>query len=115
MFKLNFNFKTKNKDNNLIFIFDGELDKYALSKHKFEINELINNFNKDAIIFDFEKLVYINSESIGYLIQINDFLKEKGIKFALVGVRKNVKDILNAIGILEVIPSFNNYLEFINS
>ncbi len=115
MFKSNFKFKSKTKENVLIFDFSGDMDKLALSEKKHEINDLINEFKGKSVVFDFTDLTYINSEAIGYLMQVNGFLLSVDKKFILVGVQKNVKDILEAIGIFEIIPAYPTIKEFLNS
>ncbi|MDX9970985.1 MAG: STAS domain-containing protein [Candidatus Gracilibacteria bacterium] len=115
MFKSNFKFKSKTKEGYLIFEFTGDWDKLALTEKKLELNQIINDFNGKTIIFDFTDLSYINSEAIGYLMQINGFLLSIDKIFVLVGVKKNVKDILEAIGIFEIIPAYSTVKEVLNS
>jgi stage II sporulation protein AA (anti-sigma F factor antagonist) len=113
MFKSNFKFKSKIQNDYLLCVFSGEFDKSALSENKLEINKTINEFEGKTVIFDFTDLNYINSESIGYLIQLNGYLGSVDKKFVLIGVKKNVKDILNAIGIFEIIPVFSSLDDYL--
>jgi anti-anti-sigma factor len=114
MYKSNFSFKVDEKDNLLIISMSGDMDKLALQGNKHKINEFINNFKGETVAFDMDSLTYINSESIGYIFEINNYLKSVSKRVVLVGVKGNIKDILNAIGIAEVIDIFDSLNSFIN-
>lgn len=115
MFKSNFNFEANSIDNYLKINFSGDFDKIAIHENKLQINKIINEFKGKTVVLDFENLKYINSEAIGYLMQLNGFLLSVDKKLVLCSVNKNVKDILDAIGIFEIIPAFKNFEDFLNT
>lgn len=114
MFKADFSYEKRIEKSLLILAFKGDMDKLALTEFKLEINKVINEFKGKKVVFDFTELNYINSEAIGYLMQVNGFLLSVDKQLILVGVKKNIKDILDAIGIYEIIPVFNNLKDFLN-
>jgi len=87
-----------------IVSFTGEFDKVGHMEVTPEIDKLVQNFNLKTLIFDFSGLKFINSESIGYMIDIQGRLAKTSKSFVLVGADQHVKDVLNAVGIAEIIP-----------
>ena len=91
-----------------IIEFIGEFDKTGLSSIKEEIDNLVQNFSEELLIFDLSKLNYINSESIGFLMSIHTHLTKTGKNFALINATANVKDIFDVIGLLQVINHYDS-------
>jgi len=93
--------------------FTGEFDKAGyIDTHK-EINSIVESFKMDTLVFDFTSLKFINSESIGYLVEIHTTLDQKGKKLVLVGADAHVKDVLKTIGISEIIPIYSTFKDFL--
>lgn len=98
-----------------IIEFHGELDSYSLKKHREKVLEMAENLDKEVLVFDFSGLDYINSESISFLLQVNNLLHEKSRKLVLVQPKPNVKDVLDVIGIFETIPYYSTLLDFLKT
>ncbi len=105
-----------NKDNPKYWIieFIGNLDSYGLAERRKEILEAVNAFDKQFLIFDFTALEYINSESIGLMLQINETLLGKNQQLVLIRAKKNVIDVLEVIGLLETVSYYKDLDEFLS-
>jgi anti-anti-sigma factor len=88
--------------------FDGDLDKLGLDAAKPKIDEVVEKLEKKFLVFDFTGLNFINSESIGYLITVYYRLVKQQKNLAVVGASDHVKDVLQVIGINEIIKSYEN-------
>ncbi len=103
------------KDNEKYWVveFVGNLDSYGLTEKRKEIAEIIDTVDKPHLVFDFTELEYINSESIGVLMQINEKLTAKDKKLVIVHAKKNVIDVLQVIGLFETVAYYETLDEFV--
>lgn len=86
--------------------FHGELDQSNLAPTESQIIDLLKNFSRKYLIFDLSDLTFINSEGIGFMVSISTKLARKNQKLLLSGIRANVADIMNLIGLPKLIPVF---------
>lgn len=107
--------KQQEGENYIAYSFVGNLDSYGLGEKKAEILDAISKFEKTYLVFNFAELNFLNSESIGFLMQTNEELMAKSKKLILVQAKKNVLDVLEVIGLLETIPYFKNMENFLSS
>lgn len=84
--------------------FDGEFDKAGHSQVRDVLDKCVKGFTLKTLIFDFSNLKFINSEGIGYLMEIHTHLTQRDRQLVLVGPNAHVKDVFNTIGIAEIIP-----------
>ncbi len=91
-----------------IISFKGELDKLGLEKVQNAIDAAIDVIQPDLMIFDFNDLDFINSESIGFLLTVHTRLIKKNKKLAIINAKSHVKDVLNVIGITKLIGCYDN-------
>jgi anti-anti-sigma factor len=101
--------------NSWIVNFSGNLDSFSLKEKRKEILDLVESFDRKYLVFDFMKLNFINSESIGLLMQISEILKLKDKQLVVVEAKKNVIDVLNVIGVFEEIRHFKLKSDFLRS
>ncbi|MEK7085624.1 MAG: STAS domain-containing protein [Patescibacteria group bacterium] len=97
-----------------IIKFDGEFDKAGHSEIKEQLDKIVLNFNLKALIFDFNNLKFINSEGIGYLMEIHTHLVQRDRKLVIIGPNSHVKDVFTTIGIAEIVPIYNELNDFLN-
>ncbi len=95
--------------------FDGEFDKPGHSAVKDELEDFIKNFEGSNIVFDFKKLKFINSEGIGYLMEIHTHLVKDDKQLVVVSLNAHVKDVFETIGMSEIIPIHKNIEDFLKS
>jgi stage II sporulation protein AA (anti-sigma F factor antagonist) len=100
------------KNDCLLVVFDGDLDKLGLDSVRTEIDDLVEKLERKYLVFDFSKLNFINSESIGYLSTIYYRLVKMEKVFVVIGASAHVLDVLNVIGITTFIKVYNNYSDF---
>lgn len=84
--------------------FSGQLDESNVDEKAKGIYDLISSTPQGLfLIFDFEKLEYLNSKSIGYLTDWYTKLSEKEGGIIIVGARPNILDILQVVGLTQLI------------
>ena len=84
--------------------FDGQLDESNVDEKAKEIYEIISSVPQGLfLIFDFEKLEYMNSKSIGYLTDWYTKLSEKKGGIVVANAKPNILDILQVVGLTQLI------------
>lgn len=84
--------------------FAGQLDESNVDEKAKGIYDLINATPQGLfLIFDFEKLEYMNSKSIGYLTDWYTKLNEKKGGIIIANARPNIVDILQVVGLTQLI------------
>lgn len=87
----------------------GQLDESNVDEKAQEIYTIINqNPQSLFMIFDFGKLEYMNSKSIGYLTDWYGKVTQGGGKIAIAQAKQNINDILQVVGLTQLIPIYNN-------
>ncbi len=97
-----------------VITFHGEFDKAGHNEIRTELDDLVKSFTGKSLIFDFSDLKFINSEGIGYLMEIHTYLIKRDMQLAFVGVVAHINDVFETIGISEIIPLFKDLPEFLN-
>ncbi|MBT3865133.1 STAS domain-containing protein [Candidatus Peregrinibacteria bacterium] len=95
--------------------FAGEFDKAGHMEIRGVLDDVVKVFKLENLIFDFTGLKFINSESIGYLMEIHNILDKKKKNLVLVGPDTHVKDVLKTIGIADVIPVHATLSAYLNA
>lgn len=86
----------------------GQLDESNVDEKAQAIYQLITQNPKGLhLIFDFEKLEYMNSKSIGYLTDWYGKVTEGAGSMVIIKTKPNIVDILSVIGLNQLIPMFN--------
>ena len=98
-----------------IIAFFGEFDKAGYNEVRDELNKSVEGFSAKSLVFDFTELRFINSEGIGYLMEVHTHLIQQDKKLVVVGLNAHVKDVFSAIGMKEIVPSFETEEEFLKS
>lgn len=84
--------------------FTGQLDESNVDEKAKEIYDTINSVPQQLfLIFDFANLEYMNSKSIGYLTDWYTKLSEKKGSIFIASARPNILDILQVVGITQLI------------
>ena len=92
--------------------FIGQLDESNVDEKAKIIYDLIaGEPEKGFLIFDLEGLEYMNSKSIGYLTDWYLKVQEKGGKIVLCKARDNILDILNIVGLTQIIEHYTSLEE----
>lgn len=86
----------------------GQLDESNIDTKAKEFYALLEGVNKIFLIFDFAGLDYMNSKSIGYMTDIYGKVTEKGGKMYIARTKPNIKDILEVVGLAQLIKIFDS-------
>lgn len=112
--KLKVDIEDLNKDNGVqVFKFSGDFDKAGYNDVRDDLNDAVKAFGGKALVFDFSGVQFINSEGIGYLLEVNNFLGKKDKKLVVVGVSAYVGDIFQTIGIQDIVAVYNKLSDFL--
>lgn len=85
----------------------GQLDESNVDEKIQEIYKSLETSPKGTnLIFDLENLEYMNSKSIGYLTDIYGKVTESGGKLVIAKARPNILDILQVVGLTQLIQAF---------
>lgn len=104
------------KDQNYQVVkFEGEFDKIGYSGIQDDLKGLLEEFPLQTAVFDFGKLKFINSEAIGYLMDIRAHLVKKDRNLVIVGLQDNIDDIFDTIGMKDVVPIYKSLDAFIKT
>ena len=86
----------------------GQLDESNIDEKIKEVYKILEaNSQNLNLIFDLEKLEYMNSKSIGYLTDIYGKITEGGGKVAIAKAKPNIADILQVVGLTQLIQTFD--------
>ncbi len=92
-----------------IIKFSGQLDESNIDQNSKTIYDVIAQHPKNLyLLFDFTELQYMNSKSIGYLTDWYGKINEEGGKAVILGAPATILDILQAVGITELIKCYNS-------
>ena len=94
--------------------FTGEFDKAGHSEVRDELNDIVKKFEGKSLIFDFGGLKFINSEGIGYLMEIHAHLMNKDKKLVIVDLNAHVADVFKTIGMTEIIDIYDSAESFLS-
>ena len=83
----------------------GQLDESNVDEQSKTVYRLIEQNPKHLyLIFDFSELEYLNSKAIGYLTDWYGRISAEGGKIAVAMAKDNIVDILQVVGLTQLIP-----------
>lgn len=86
----------------------GQLDESNVDEKIQVVYKLLEGGTKDLnLIFDLANLEYMNSKSIGYLTDLYGKVTETGGRITIVSARPNIFDILQVVGLTQLIQTFS--------
>ena len=87
----------------------GQLDESNVDEKIQQVYKTVEENPKNLnLIFDLENLEYMNSKSIGYLTDLYGKITEAGGKVVIAKARPNILDILQVVGLTQLIQAFDN-------
>lgn len=87
----------------------GQLDESNVDEKIQEIYKLVEANPKNLhLIYDLEKLEYMNSKSIGYITDLYSKISENGGQVAIAHTKPNILDILQVVGLTQLIKCFDS-------
>lgn len=83
----------------------GQLDESNVDDQSKVLYDVITaNPQNLFLVFDFTELEYLNSKAIGYLTDWYGKVSTTGGKIVIAGTKDNILDILNVVGLTQLIP-----------
>jgi anti-anti-sigma factor len=86
--------------------FNGDFDKAGYTEVRDQLNSAVKSFAGISLVFDFTNLKFINSEGIGYLMEVHTHLVRIDKQLVIIGANAHVKDVFGTIGIKEIISLY---------
>lgn len=85
----------------------GQLDESNIDQKIQEVYQILEQVPKNLfLILDLEELEYMNSKSIGYVTDIYGKVTENGGEIAIAKARANIIDILQVVGLTQLIKTY---------
>jgi len=89
----------------------GELDEVTMEDLKVRIDPLLEDQSNHQIVLDLEKLQFINSKGIGYLVSIRTHLAKDGRTLILAAASEPVMDVISLVGLTNIMPYYDTLEE----
>ncbi|MCI9015887.1 MAG: anti-sigma F factor antagonist [Clostridia bacterium] len=102
------NTKYEEKDKQLFFEITEEIDHHTTEKIRRKMDNEIQRYMPKRIIFDFNKVTFMDSAGIGMLIGRYKMMKMLGGTSEIINVKPSIKKIFEMCGLLKIIPIRNN-------
>ncbi len=102
-------------DNIPAIVIEGDMTSDADADVKRIYSELMDKFEMDKIIINFDKTKYINSSGIATLINIIQNVNEKNGKIAFVGMSEHFQKVMDIVGITDFVQIFDTNNEAIQA
>lgn len=99
------NMKYDEREKTLVLEITEEIDHHGVEKIRRQADEEITRTMPRKLIFDFNKVLFMDSAGIGMLIGRYKMLKMLGGTVEIINLKKNMKKILEMSGVLKIIPA----------
>lgn len=96
------------KDKLLVFKISDEIDDHNVQKIRGKVDYEIERYMPKRVIFDFNRVSFMDSAGIGLMIGRYKLATMLGAKVEMVNVQGSVKRIFEMSGILRLIPITEN-------
>ena len=92
------------EDKLLVFRITDEIDDCSVQKIRKKADYEIERYMPKKVVFDFDKVTFMDSAGIGLIIGRYKFTNMLGGRLEVANLTQNVKKIFEMIGILKLIP-----------
>lgn len=99
------------KDKLLFFELTEEIDHHHAEEIRRKMDYEIERYMPKKVIFNFNRVSFMDSAGIGLLLGRYKLTKMIGGEVAMIGVKTNLKKVLEMSGILKIIPIYET-IEF---
>lgn len=97
------------EDRVLVFEIVEEIDHHTCEIIRRRADYEIQRFMPKRVVFDFNRVVFMDSAGIGLIIGRYKTVNSFGGKLELINVRDNLKRVFEMSGILKIIPIVDSY------
>ena len=99
---MNINYREASRT--LLISFNGEIDHHSCGEISVIADDAIKKYLPVKVIFDFEKVNFMDSAGIGMVIGRYKQLVRFGGKAEMINVNSDIRRIFNMVGIFKIIP-----------
>lgn len=99
--------------NTLVAELLGEVDHHGAQSAKDRIDKALDNYRVQNLIFDFNKVTFMDSSGIGMILGRYRRMSSQECGMAIVGCSKSIRNILNMAGVFSIIDYYNTKEEAI--
>ena len=92
------------KDKQLIFKINEDIDECVAQKIRRKLDNEIERYMPRKVVFDFDRVTFMDSSGIGLIIGRYKFTNMLGGKLEVANLTQSVKKIFEMSGILKLIP-----------
>lgn len=92
----------------LVVKIDGEIDHHTCEDIRKKVDNEMQKYMPNGIIFDFSKVKFMDSSGIGVIIGRYKNMQRLNGKAAMVNVRPEVKRIFEISGLFKIIPLYDS-------
>lgn len=85
----------------------GELDEYSANYARTMLDDLLNKYSYDYVVFDLGRLDFMDSTGIGVLIGRYKVLNKRNKKTYIYNPSKTIEKIFNMSGLFEIMPKIS--------
>jgi len=100
-------------DDILIAVLDGELDHHTSAVIREEIDKTVNAFHSKHLIFNFEKVTFMDSSGIGVIMGRYNKISQLGGRLVITGCNEYIDRILDMAGIYTIADRIQTVAESI--
>ena len=101
------NIKYEDEDKLVVFEITEEIDHHTTEKIRRKMDNEIERYMPKQVIFNFDKVTFMDSAGIGMLIGRYKTIKMLGGTAELINVNPSIKKIFEMCGLLKIIPITN--------
>ena len=102
------------EDKRLIFQISEDIDEYVVQKIRRRLDNEIERYMPKEVIFDFNKVSFMDSAGIGLLIGRYKLVDMLGGKVEVINLTTPVRKIFEMSGVLKIIPEIKTEKEVQN-
>ncbi|OOB78128.1 MAG: anti-sigma F factor antagonist [Epulopiscium sp. Nuni2H_MBin003] len=99
---------TKVQNNILVVNLEGEIDHHTSTVIREEVDKIYNTSRLNHIIFNFEKVTFMDSSGVGLLIGRYRMVTMAGGKIGLVKVKSELDKVMNLSGVYKLMKRFED-------
>lgn len=103
-------FNYKESMRTLTINFDGEIDHHSCTEIAVLADDAIKKYLPERVVFDFEKVRFMDSAGIGMIIGRYKQLMRFGGKAEMTNVNNEIRRIFNMVGIFKIIPLIEEHV-----
>lgn len=104
------------KNDILVITFEADrLDAKDAAQFKQNVISLINKTEKNQVVFDLNKLNFIDSSGVGIFLSILRFLNSRGGELKLAGITQPVRTILELVSMHKIFEIFKTSDDAVSS